>query len=175
MGSNPTQILCFSYVYVDAETRQVKQAWCSCYTSLDTKCKHAAALYLKINEERLGNGKRDSEQRWLTPSQKSLDHYHKGETVEQIFSDYHTAKEKKKKRKSGEPSRKEQKKQKEVRIARDFYVQKPFLEELAWSLQMCGLSDSMLCVSLKADTDVASEEAINQPVEIIHPRKWKLI
>ena len=52
-------------------SREVIKSWCGCYVGESAICKHGAALFLKINEER-PEGKTDDEQKWQNPSQKML-------------------------------------------------------------------------------------------------------
>ena len=52
---------------VDMETRKVVQSRCSCVAGDAANCKHGAALYIYVNEER-SKGKTDSKQVWTAPS-----------------------------------------------------------------------------------------------------------
>ena len=71
------------------ENRRVRDARCSCVAGVVACCKHAAALYLFINEERC-TGSTDERQRWHQPPKKAQDLYPKGETIEKLFSLPHT-------------------------------------------------------------------------------------
>ncbi len=66
------------------KNRQVSDARCSCVAGVTAKCKHSAALYLFVNEER-STSQTDEEQRWKMPSRKKQSLYPKGETIEQLF------------------------------------------------------------------------------------------
>ena len=133
---------------LDPQTRQVVKAWCSCYVGGWAKCKHAAALFTYINEERC-EGKTDDGQTWHTPSSKMQERFPKGETAEQIFTGTGCS-------------------------TREIYKQRPddpFLDELANDMAMFGLTDRMLYMSLTADVSQAS---LPPPVEpqpvVLHPR-----
>ena len=69
---------------VRVSDRRVVKAQCSCYVGTLAQCKHVAALYLFINEER-SEGKTDDQQQWKTPSEKIRAQFPKGETVGQIY------------------------------------------------------------------------------------------
>lgn len=141
------------------------KAWCSCFPGRSAKCKHAGALFIKINEERT-EGKTDSEQAWHTPSSKMLDRYPKGQTVKQIFADYEAARPSKA-RKSSERS------SSSLSSSREVYVQKgddPFLQGIARDMEMCGLTDRMLYLSLTADTSSVQNDPIAPPPPIIPDR-----
>ena len=55
---------------VRVSDRKVLQATCSCYVGTLAKCKHVAAVYLFVNEER-SEGKTDAQQQWKTPLRRS--------------------------------------------------------------------------------------------------------
>ncbi len=69
---------------VQSESRKVLDARCSCVAGILACCKHAAALFLFVNEERC-TGPTDNEQKWQKPAKKSQALYPKGETTENIF------------------------------------------------------------------------------------------
>jgi hypothetical protein len=69
---------------VDRSSRRVLMTRCSCVAGESAHCKHGAALYLYINEERT-EAKTDAHQMWMAPSKKLQSRYPKGETVDQIF------------------------------------------------------------------------------------------
>jgi hypothetical protein len=69
---------------VDSATRDVIASHCSCVSGGTGKCKHGAALFQYINEERTV-GKTDDTQQWTTPSKKLQARFPKGQTVQQIY------------------------------------------------------------------------------------------
>ena len=110
-------------------------------------CKHVAALYVYVNEERT-TSKTDKEQQWSTPSQRLQLLYPKGETVTAIYG--------------GEGS-----------SERSFHVQEgkddQHCKSLAEDLEKCGLKNSSLFKSLTVDTsNVPEDAATTVPVEV-HP------
>ncbi len=70
---------------VDPTTRLVTDARCTCVAGITGSCKHAAALYTFVNEERC-EGKTDERQQWNAPSKKAQAQYRKGDTIENIFN-----------------------------------------------------------------------------------------
>ena len=66
------------------KSRQVVRSSCRCVAGESALCKHGAALYIYINEER-SEGKTDDKQVWHAPSKAALEKYPKGETTEQIL------------------------------------------------------------------------------------------
>ena len=62
----------------------LKDSHCNCIPGITTNCKHSAALFLYICNER-STSQTDKEQQWKTPSKKIQVLYPKGETVEQLL------------------------------------------------------------------------------------------
>ncbi len=65
-------------------TRKVIDGRCSCVAGISASCKHAAALFLFVNEER-STGCTDSQAVWKKPSKKAQERYPKGQKVEELF------------------------------------------------------------------------------------------
>ena len=70
--------------FVDPTSREIVKSNCSCVAGCTAQCKHGAALYFYINNER-SEGKTDVQQVWKTPSQKLQERFPKGQTAEEIF------------------------------------------------------------------------------------------
>ncbi len=124
--------------------RNIVNARCSCQAGITGQCKHSAALYLFINEERT-TGCTDEQQAWKTPSKKLQQMYRKGETVEKLF-----------KLKPLAPL--------------TFKSDTESLQEVVSQLASCGLQKSSLYKSLTAekstsdDSDATSVPEIDLPV-----------
>ncbi len=69
---------------IDPATRKISDARCSCVAGISAKCKHGAALFQFVNEER-SEGKTDESQSWQGPSKRAQSLYPKGETVQKLF------------------------------------------------------------------------------------------
>ncbi len=65
-------------------TRKVLDAKCTCVVGVNGNCKHAAALFTFINEER-SDACTDNKQEWHVPSKKLQSLYPKGESLEKIW------------------------------------------------------------------------------------------
>jgi putative phage-type endonuclease len=66
------------------QARSFKDGHCTCVAGITANCKHSAALFLYINNER-STSQTDKEQLWKTPSKKIQSLYPKGETIEQLL------------------------------------------------------------------------------------------
>ncbi len=69
---------------IDPSTREVKEGKCTCVAGVSGQCKHGAALFHFVNNERT-EGKTDSAQTWKEPSKRAQALYPKGGTVETLF------------------------------------------------------------------------------------------
>lgn len=70
---------------LDPNSRSVVYGRCSCPAGLSFNCKHAAALYFYINNER-SESKTDRKQAWKAPSSRLKELYPKGETIERLMT-----------------------------------------------------------------------------------------
>ena len=70
---------------VSRATREVVESRCSCVAGVTGTCKHAAAAFLFVNEER-STGCTDDRPTWKKPSKKAQDRYPKGQTLEDLFN-----------------------------------------------------------------------------------------
>ena len=70
-------------LYDDNKVRVLKILFAK--TGISANCKHSAALYYFINNERT-EGCTDEGQKWKTPSKKLQEQYPKGETIESLFA-----------------------------------------------------------------------------------------
>ena len=59
---------------VDMKTRKVERSSCRCVAGESANCKHGAALFLFVNEER-SDGTTDGKQEWQAPSKTLLNKY----------------------------------------------------------------------------------------------------
>ena len=69
---------------VDTKARKVIKSSCRCVAGESAECKHGAALYLHINEER-SEDKTDRAQVWSAPSKALIQKYPKGRTTQKIL------------------------------------------------------------------------------------------
>lgn len=69
---------------LDPVTRSITSSHCSCQAGCVAQCKHGAAAFAFINEERLTT-KTDDRQLWHAPSKLLQSKYPKGEIIEQIL------------------------------------------------------------------------------------------
>jgi putative phage-type endonuclease len=74
----------YSITFELDQSRNFKDGRCNCVAGITANCKHSAALFLFINNER-STSQTDKEQQWKTPSKKIQVLYPKGETVEQLL------------------------------------------------------------------------------------------
>ena len=65
--------------------RKLKSGRCSCRAGIDAQCKHSAALFHFVNQER-AEGRTDREQIWQKPSQRLSQLYPKGESIQELVS-----------------------------------------------------------------------------------------
>ncbi len=70
---------------VFSEKRELKEGRCSCRAGINAQCKHAAATFHFINQER-SLGCTDREQRWQKPSQRLENLYPKGDSIDKLLS-----------------------------------------------------------------------------------------
>ena len=75
----------YSVEFVFDISRKYINGRCSCVAGITANCKHAAALYYYINNERTV-GCTDESQKWRAPSKKMQEQYPKGETIEKIIT-----------------------------------------------------------------------------------------
>ena len=133
---------------VDTKARKVIKSSCRCVAGESAECKHGAALYLHINEER-SEGKTDGAQVWSAPSKALLQKYTKGRTTLEILSQ---------KRKNPFTN------SDEISAESDNYVQKegndPKCQKNADEMKMFGVTQACLFKSLIAD--VSSNEEQNE-------------
>ena len=147
--------------------RTVIRANCTCYPGRSAKCKHAAAMFLFINEER-SEGKTDAQQQWTAPSEKLMSLFPKGKTVQQIFEK--GPKKVDKRRKDPEIQKTREMPPDRLESVRQVRVQKENEESCAQivrDLEKIGLKSCSLYKSLSADTTVVPQ-LVEQPTEV-HP------
>ena len=118
--------------------RKLLDARCACVAGRTGQCKHAAALFLYINEER-STSQTDEMQKWRMPSRKRRLLYPKGETI-QILFDLPS---------SQRPT---------------FRQSQDYLTDIAEKMAACGLTDRSLYKSITAEK--SSTEDQNSPSKV---------
>ena len=131
------------------KSRNIIRSSCRCVAGESALCKHGAALFIFINEER-SEGKTDDKQVWHAPSKAALEKYPKGETTGQILGTGNNRARKGRKRKidSQIPAL-------ECNPESEIHVQKEGSDEkcqkIADEMKQFGLTQSCLYKSLTAD------------------------
>ena len=141
--------------------RTVIRAHCTCYPGRSAKCKHAAAMYLYINEER-SEGKTDAHQQWTAPSEKLMSLFPKGKTVQQIFEK--RPKKVDRRRKDPEVEKTREMPADRLQSVRKVREQKDCEEhcaQIARDLEKVGLTSCSLYKSLTVDTT-----EVPQPIQV---------
>lgn len=80
-GTSSPYIITFE---LDPDSRSITSSHCSCQAGCNGKCKHGAAVFSFINEER-STSQTNDRQLWHAPSKLLQSKYPKGETVEQLL------------------------------------------------------------------------------------------
>ncbi len=134
---------------VDSFSRKFVSGRCSCPAGIEAKCKHSAALFTFVNEER-STACTDSAQGWKGPSRKQQQLYPKGENLEKIL---------------GLPQS----------PSLTFKPDADSLQDLAAKMAQCGLTKSALYKSLTAKSSSVGADAEMENCDLSLPEEIKVL